>query len=263
MAPFVMPQSYVDNIVVSLPPLVEGKGKTRKETARFASLYPDAPDTIWITSEFPDTEERGNPAFRVKGWYGGGLLPFYKQFSTDATLQRLVSGLDSAVIWETINKATGTAYLRAVGVISQDALNEALKMAVATGAVIAERTEQYKRAGMTAEMMRAVNQSRDDESMLTNGGVSQLKALPESPIVGTVPTDESTEPENDPTQAFNPADDRAGAIPVTSESLPDDDITESTELSVTTDNGEVVTALDDIPAIEPPKLQKPVTRVPA
>lgn len=185
----VIPTLVLDNLVVSLPPLVIGKGQNRVETPRFASMYSDKPDTIWITETYPDSIKRGLPCFAVMGWYFGGIVPFVDNISSNPNLARLCQGLDGSVLYNSINAVNGGAYMRALGYISQDALDNAIANYVRTSQVMSAQVTALRAAGITAASLRQITESRSDLAMLESGATSPLKALPDgsmpSPNVGT------------------------------------------------------------------------------
>jgi hypothetical protein len=177
MQPAIIPVAYIDNLVVPLPDLIEGKGKNQVVTPRFASMYKDSPDIIWITDTYPDTALRGNPAFFVLGWYFAGLQAFQDILSNDKPLARLVKGLSSRSIYESFNFTTGGAYMSSVGVISQDALDASLAAMLGTQAAMVSRLEALRNAGITANSLQTIMDANSDLDMLTLGGLSSPKIL--------------------------------------------------------------------------------------
>jgi hypothetical protein len=180
MSDVIIPTLVMDNLVVSLPPLVVGKGQSRIEYPRFGAMYADKPDTIWITETYPDSINRGLPCFAVMGWYFGGIVPFVDNISTNPNLARLCQGLDGSILYNSINSVNGGAYMRASGYITQGALDNAIQSYLKTSKVMSAQVTALRSAGITAATLRQVTESRTDLAMLETGATSPLKALPET-----------------------------------------------------------------------------------
>ena len=181
-----IPKMVMSNLIVSLPPLVTGKGKTRVETPRFAAMYADSPDVIWITDTYPDSTTRGLPAFAVIGWYWGGLVPFVDNISKDKSLATICACLDSATLYHSINNTNGGAFLLAKGYISQSTIDCAIKDYVATSKAMSATVTAMREAGITADSLLHITQHRSDAEILTNGSTSPIRALPESTEISVV-----------------------------------------------------------------------------
>ena len=186
MAEVTIPTMVMSNLIVALPPLVSGKGKTRVETPRFASMYSDTPDVIWVTDTYPDSTTRELPAFAVVGWYFGGITPFSDNISKNKSLATICAGLDSVSIYNAINSTHGGAFLLAKGYISQSTIDCAIKDYVATSKAMSGTVTAMREAGITADALLHITQHRSDAEILTNGSTSPIRALPESTEISVV-----------------------------------------------------------------------------
>lgn len=186
-----------------LPDITKGVGKGKEIISRYAVMYSDYPNYIWVHVHGTRAENRGQPSYFLTS-----VLPDGIQELQDSLLPELdktpkpgnndvdiFEGLDSSDIYDAIFGRYDSSYLMAKGYINRNAMLSSIQSVIEVTEYRKSIVKSALEAGVTPKQLKAMGQDEQASWLLNPEYQPQIK--PEVKPEVTEPKENITVPLSD------------------------------------------------------------------